>query len=156
MSGYLMKIKDSCNAEHGDDTTSNEDTLLEKEDSSDADDYISTITFSDEDLLLSFNPHNRPLFVVRYVLEQKVNRILIDEGSTVNILPLRTLKKLGVPMDELSTRDKILNISQAKGFKLFKSSLEISKFDLEDSKFSTIASFSGVVFSSVAMSSSIS
>ncbi|KAL0394733.1 UNVERIFIED_CONTAM: hypothetical protein Slati_4439500 [Sesamum latifolium] len=56
----------------------------------------------DEDLLLGSKPHNLLLFVARYAREQKVNRILIDGGSAVNILPLRTLKELGIPMDELS------------------------------------------------------
>ncbi|KAL0437808.1 UNVERIFIED_CONTAM: hypothetical protein Sradi_0488700 [Sesamum radiatum] len=63
---------------------------------------MSTITFTDEDLLLGSKPHNRPLFVVGYVREQKVNRILIDGGSAVNILPLRILKEIEIPIDELS------------------------------------------------------
>ncbi|KAL0411562.1 UNVERIFIED_CONTAM: hypothetical protein Slati_3745900 [Sesamum latifolium] len=41
--------KDSCNTMHGDDTTSNEGTSLEKKNSSDADDCMSTVTFTDED-----------------------------------------------------------------------------------------------------------
>ncbi|KAL0337753.1 UNVERIFIED_CONTAM: hypothetical protein Scaly_2050400 [Sesamum calycinum] len=65
-SGHVDGNKDSCNATHGDNTTSNEDTLFEKEDSSDTDDCMSTITFTDEDLLLGSKPHNRPLFVVGY------------------------------------------------------------------------------------------
>ncbi|KAL0453888.1 UNVERIFIED_CONTAM: hypothetical protein Slati_1366900 [Sesamum latifolium] len=79
-----------------------EDTLLEKEDSSDTDDYMSPITFTDEDLLLGCKPYNRPLFVTGYVREQKVNMILIEGGFAVNILPLRILKELGIPIDELS------------------------------------------------------
>ncbi|KAK4400679.1 hypothetical protein Sango_1174000 [Sesamum angolense] len=69
---------------------------------------MSTITFTNEDLLLGSKPHNRPLFVVGYVREQKVNRILIDGGSTVNILPLRILKELGIPIDELSNSCHII------------------------------------------------
>ncbi|KAK4389721.1 hypothetical protein Sango_2309100 [Sesamum angolense] len=94
--------KDSCNAMHGDNITSNEDTLFEKKGSSDDDDCMSTITFTNEDLLLGSKPHNHPLFVAGYVREQKVNRILIDGGSTVNILPLQILKELGILIDELS------------------------------------------------------
>ncbi|KAK4403238.1 hypothetical protein Sango_1064500 [Sesamum angolense] len=94
--------KDSCNATHGDNITSNEDTLFEKEDSSDADDCMSAITFTDEDLFLGSNPHNRPFFIAGYVREQKVNRLLIDGGSTVNILPLQIFKELEIPIDELS------------------------------------------------------
>ncbi|KAL0435059.1 UNVERIFIED_CONTAM: hypothetical protein Sradi_0213800 [Sesamum radiatum] len=74
---YFNDNEDACNTTHRDDT---EDTLLEKEDFTDADDCMSTITFTDEDLLLRSKPHNRPLFVAGYVREQKVNRILIDGG----------------------------------------------------------------------------
>ncbi|KAL0451386.1 UNVERIFIED_CONTAM: hypothetical protein Slati_1116700 [Sesamum latifolium] len=63
---------------------------------------MSTITFTDENLLLGSKFHNRPLFVAGYVRERKVNRILIDGGSAVNILPLRILKELEIPIDELS------------------------------------------------------
>ncbi|KAL0448959.1 UNVERIFIED_CONTAM: hypothetical protein Slati_1452300 [Sesamum latifolium] len=63
-SGYLDSNKNSCNVVHGDDI---EDELLEKEDSSDTDDCMSTITFTDEDLLLGSKPHNHPLFVAGYV-----------------------------------------------------------------------------------------
>ncbi|KAL0307421.1 UNVERIFIED_CONTAM: hypothetical protein Sangu_3031500 [Sesamum angustifolium] len=101
-SEHVNSNKDSCNAMHGDNITSNEDTLFEKEDSSDADDCMSTITFTDKDLLLRPKPHNCPLFGVGYVHEQKVNRMLIDGGSTVNILPLQILKELRIPIDELS------------------------------------------------------
>ncbi|KAK4397560.1 hypothetical protein Sango_1592600 [Sesamum angolense] len=100
-SGYVDGNNDSCNAIHGDNITSNEDTLFGKHDSSDADDCVSTITFTDEDLLLGSKPHNRHLFVAGYVCEQKVNRILNDGGSAVNILPLRILRELGIPIDEL-------------------------------------------------------
>ncbi|KAK4397617.1 hypothetical protein Sango_1237200 [Sesamum angolense] len=65
-SGHVDGNKDSCNAMHGDNITSNEDTLFEKEDSSDVDDCMSTITFTDEDLFLGCKPHNHPLFVAGY------------------------------------------------------------------------------------------
>ncbi|KAL0318131.1 UNVERIFIED_CONTAM: hypothetical protein Scaly_2862400 [Sesamum calycinum] len=68
-SGHVDGNKDSCNAMHRDNITSNEDTLFEKEDSSDADDCMSTITFTDEDMLLGSKPHNRPLFIAGYVHE---------------------------------------------------------------------------------------
>jgi hypothetical protein len=46
-------------------------------------------------------PHNRPLFVTDYVLKQRVNRMLLDGGLVVNILPLRTLREMGISIDEL-------------------------------------------------------
>ncbi|KAL0455678.1 UNVERIFIED_CONTAM: hypothetical protein Slati_0907000 [Sesamum latifolium] len=66
----------------------NEDSLLEKKDSSNTNECLSTIIFTDEDLLLGSKPHNHPLFVTGYAREQKVNKILIDGGSAVNMLPL--------------------------------------------------------------------
>ncbi|KAL0350134.1 UNVERIFIED_CONTAM: Transposon Tf2-12 polyprotein [Sesamum radiatum] len=80
-SEHVNDNKDSCNATHGDNITSNEDTLFEKEDSSDIDDCMSTITFTDEDLLLGSKPHNRPLFVAGYELE-----IPIDELSNSRLM----------------------------------------------------------------------
>ncbi|PIN00649.1 hypothetical protein CDL12_26847 [Handroanthus impetiginosus] len=63
---------------------------------------VSAMTFTNDDLLLGSKPHNRPLFVTGYAQEPKVNRILTDEGSAVNILPLHMLAKLGISMDELA------------------------------------------------------
>ncbi|KAL0299019.1 UNVERIFIED_CONTAM: Transposon Tf2-12 polyprotein [Sesamum radiatum] len=80
-SKHVNGNKDSCNATHGDNITSNEDTLFGKEDSSDTDDCMSTITFTDEDLLLGSKPHNRPLFVDGYELE-----IPIDELSNSRLM----------------------------------------------------------------------
>ena len=37
-----------------------------------------------------------------YIREQRINHILIDDGSAVNILPLNIIKELGVLLDELS------------------------------------------------------
>ena len=60
------------------------------------------LTFTDEDLLLGSKPHNRPLYVSGYAHEQKIDRILIDGGSAVNILPKMTMRQLGLTMEELS------------------------------------------------------
>ncbi|KAL4615632.1 hypothetical protein ACB092_07G140800 [Castanea dentata] len=60
------------------------------------------LTFTDEDLLLGSKPHNRPLYVSGYAREQKIDRILIDGGSTINILPKMTMRRLGLAMEELS------------------------------------------------------
>lgn len=64
-------------------------------------DYAQII-FGDDDLLLDPTSHNRLLFMAGYVKEQRVNRILLDGGSAVNILPLQTLKKLDIPTEDLS------------------------------------------------------
>ncbi|KAL4620532.1 hypothetical protein ACB092_06G161700 [Castanea dentata] len=63
---------------------------------------VTHLTFTDEDLLLGSKPHNRPLYVSGYVREQKIDRILIDGGSAINILPKMTMRRLGLAMEELS------------------------------------------------------
>ena len=60
------------------------------------------MTFADEDLLLGSKPHNRPLFVSGYTRGERVSHILIDDGSTVNIMPKGTMRCLGISMEELS------------------------------------------------------
>ncbi|KAM2661173.1 hypothetical protein EV2_023515 [Malus domestica] len=60
------------------------------------------IHFTDEDLLLGSKPHNHPLFVSRYVKEHKVNRMLMDGGSTINIMPKSTMATVSIKADELS------------------------------------------------------
>ncbi|KAL0434269.1 UNVERIFIED_CONTAM: hypothetical protein Slati_2761200 [Sesamum latifolium] len=64
--------------------------------------YYATLSFTDEDLLLGSKLHNRPLFVLGFIQEQRVNRILIDGGSAVNIMPKATMKKLGITLEDLS------------------------------------------------------
>ena len=60
------------------------------------------MTSADEDLLLGSKPHNRPLFVSCYTRGKNVSRILIDDGSAVNIMPKVTMRRLGISMEELS------------------------------------------------------
>ena len=60
------------------------------------------VTFTDDDLLLGSKSHNRPLFVTGYIREEKVRRILVDEGSTINIMPKFTINDLGITVEELS------------------------------------------------------
>jgi len=60
------------------------------------------VTFTDDDLLLDSKPHNRPLFVNGYITEQKVDRILIDGGLAVNIMPKSTTHDLAITIEELS------------------------------------------------------
>lgn len=49
------------------------------------------ITFTDEDMLVGTSDHNRPLYVSG---GKHMYRILIDAGSSINIMPLKVLKTL--------------------------------------------------------------
>nr|XP_027067484.1 uncharacterized protein LOC113693104 [Coffea arabica] len=65
-------------------------------------DCATIIIFDDDDLTVEFKTHNRPLFVSAYIREQKMSRVLIDGGSAVNIMSVRSMKELGISSDELS------------------------------------------------------
>ncbi|KAA0046823.1 ty3-gypsy retrotransposon protein [Cucumis melo var. makuwa] len=67
-----------------------------------------SISFSDEDLLLGSKLHNRPLYISGYIGEQKLNQILIDNGSVVNILPKSTMNQLGISVEELSNSKLVI------------------------------------------------
>ncbi|XP_038717270.1 uncharacterized protein LOC120010560 [Tripterygium wilfordii] len=65
-------------------------------------DCMATITFTDDDLQLGTRLHNRPLYVSGIIREHKISRILIDCGSAVNIMPIHTMRKIGISVNELS------------------------------------------------------
>ncbi|KAM1405252.1 hypothetical protein ACFX2F_000103 [Malus domestica] len=54
------------------------------------------INFMDEDLLLGSKPHNRHLLISGYIREHKVNRMLVDGGSAINIMPKSTMTTIGI------------------------------------------------------------
>jgi len=75
----------------------------------------TTVTFTDNNLLLGSKHHNRPLFVACYVKEQKVDRILADGGSVVNIMPKSTMHDLGITIEELSISRTMIQGFNIKG-----------------------------------------
>ncbi|KAG9453529.1 hypothetical protein H6P81_006433 [Aristolochia fimbriata] len=60
------------------------------------------ITFREEDTQLGTKNLNRPLFISDYIRDHKINHILIDCGSVVNILPICTMKNVGLSAGDLS------------------------------------------------------
>jgi hypothetical protein len=84
------------------DSSPNEAGCFHQKSQEHVEDCLTAMVFTDEDLMLGSQPHNRPLFVTGYLHEQRINRILVDGGSAVNILPLRTLRELEIPTNELS------------------------------------------------------
>ena len=60
------------------------------------------INFTDEDLELGSKPQNLLLFVSGYVREHKVNRMLVDGGLAINIMPKSTMTIIVIKVDELS------------------------------------------------------
>lgn len=71
--------------------------------------YATThITFNNDDMLLETSEHNRSLYVTGDIDETKINRILIDLGSSINLMTLRTLRSLSLDIFNLS-KEKIMN-----------------------------------------------
>ena len=63
---------------------------------------IASITFSSEDLQLGSANHNRPLHVTGMIGDRRVNYILLDYGSTVNLVPSTVLKATRITPNRLS------------------------------------------------------
>ncbi|KAM1551305.1 hypothetical protein ACFX10_043456 [Malus domestica] len=62
----------------------------------------NTINLTNEDLLLGSKPHNRHLFIFGYVVENKINRMLLDGRLAISIIPKSTMATIGIKVDELS------------------------------------------------------
>ncbi|XP_070002195.1 uncharacterized protein [Nicotiana sylvestris] len=57
---------------------------------------VNRVTFSDEELPVECTEHNRALYLMVKCEDSVVTRVLVDNGSSVNICPLSTLSKLKV------------------------------------------------------------
>ncbi|GAV62216.1 LOW QUALITY PROTEIN: hypothetical protein CFOL_v3_05740 [Cephalotus follicularis] len=60
---------------------------------------MATISFTNDDLI---RLHKTPLYVSGYIRDHKISRMLVDNGSAENIMPIITMKKIGITMDKLS------------------------------------------------------
>jgi hypothetical protein len=67
------------------------------------------INFTDEDLLIGTIDHNRPLYITGNCGGQKIGRILVDAGSSINIMPLKTLKTITLDVKNLSDEKLIIH-----------------------------------------------
>ena len=61
----------------------------------------NTIFFSDEDLPPEGRVHNRPLFIQAIVKSKKTSYVMVDDGSAINIYPLRLLHKFGMNFENI-------------------------------------------------------
>jgi len=69
---------------------------------------VLNIEFTYKDPLLGSILHNRPLLVTRDLEDIPVNHIMLDYGSTIKLLPLRTLTKLGYTVRDLTTSNIVI------------------------------------------------
>ncbi|MGV7988842.1 retropepsin-like aspartic protease, partial [Mycobacterium kansasii] len=63
-------------------------------------DCLPVVLFSDDDLI-GETEHNRPLMIEGYICGKKIKRVMIDNGSAVNLLPLSMINKLGYRRSDL-------------------------------------------------------
>ena len=70
--------------------------------------FVNEITFDEEDKLIDDSDHNRPLYMEGNIGTSHLRRILIDPGSAVNILPLRSLTRAGFTVDDLESTDVMI------------------------------------------------
>jgi len=64
---------------------------------------VPYITFTPEDILLKDNRHDRPLYYTWYIGSTHIERIQVDLGSALSIIPKRILYFLDIPLSRLST-----------------------------------------------------
>jgi len=63
---------------------------------------MACISFGDDDRQLGEENHNRPLYVTGTIFDTEINRIMLDGGSAVNVLPLKSLRAVGLQPRHLS------------------------------------------------------
>ncbi|GAA0159366.1 hypothetical protein LIER_16157 [Lithospermum erythrorhizon] len=91
-----------------------------------------TVTFTDEDMQEEDSDYNRPSYVSGYLCEVKINKILVDGGSAMNILPLHILKLLNISTEDLQpTCVMIQGFNQGGQRELGKVSLHLVIGELE-------------------------
>jgi hypothetical protein len=67
------------------------------------------VTFADKDFLLGNKKHNRPVLMLGEIDDLGINCIMIDGGSAIILLPLRTLKRIGYSTRDLSQSNVIIH-----------------------------------------------
>ena len=71
-------------------------------------DQVCPITFDQSDLLDVTGPHHDGLVVTMVIGSVKTHRILIDGGSSVNIIWLYTLKDMGIGQEHVTHKAAVL------------------------------------------------
>ncbi|GAV85977.1 hypothetical protein CFOL_v3_29411 [Cephalotus follicularis] len=61
---------------------------------------------------------NRPLYVSGYIRNHKISHMLLDDESVVNMMLIKTMKKIRIPTDELSKSKLLIQSFNQKGQKV--------------------------------------
>ena len=68
----------------------------------------TTFSFDDQDRDRVQDPHHDGLVITLFVSNHFVRMILIDNGSSVNIIQLEALKKMNIPESEIASKSSAL------------------------------------------------
>ena len=66
------------------------------------------VIFTDKDPPLEGRDHHRALFIKAEVRGKLTCCVLVDNGSAINVCPLKILPKLGLTVDDLQALDMII------------------------------------------------
>jgi hypothetical protein len=66
------------------------------------------ITFCEEDKVVADDNHNRPLYIEGNIGAAHLRRVLIDPGSAINILPVRSLTRAGFTLEDLEPTEVVI------------------------------------------------
>ena len=68
------------------------------------------IFFSDSDHPLEEKTHNMPLFILVVMRAKRTSCVMVNDGSAINVCPLRLLHKFGIPVEELEASNLIIMV----------------------------------------------
>ena len=57
---------------------------------------LTKITFSNEDVVVGYPDHGRPLYLAASINQIPIKRALVDTGASVNLIPLSILQVAGI------------------------------------------------------------
>ena len=69
---------------------------------------LGTIIFSDDDLPLEGRDHHRALFIKAEVKGKITYCVMVDNGSAINVCPLKILPKLGLAAADLKPSEVVI------------------------------------------------
>lgn len=69
---------------------------------------LATISFTDEEKYAEIDGHNRPVYISGIFRNKLVSRVMVDNGSAVNIIPLRKLLSIGLIVDHLKHSSMVI------------------------------------------------
>jgi hypothetical protein len=78
---------------------------------------IETISFSDEDANGVLMPHDDALVVTMTVANHTIHKILVDNGSSAEIIYWSVVQQMGIPRDRIKPFGSPLSVSLGSKFK---------------------------------------